>query len=104
MRPDRAAVSNSRRRSGSLEHLAVSLPMSRMTRDPRGLRPEEREPIDPGGKNGLVTSALQGHEWYVVDRVPGCIHARHPRVDVAAGADADTKATVGGEVLPREGP
>ena len=90
-----------------LEHVAPAwpaLPVSRMTGDPRRLRPEEREPIDSGGKNGLVASVRQGHERHVVDRVPGPVRARDAGVDVAAGADTDAKAAVRREVLPLEGP
>src|SRR5438128_4321236 len=102
---DRA--STPRGRSCRLEHSAPSwpaLPVSRMTGNPRLLRPEERELIDSGGKNGFVTSVRLRRERHVVDRVPGPVHARDAGVHVAAGADADANAAVPGEILPLEGP
>ena len=90
-----------------LEHVAPAsptLPMSWVTGAPRCLRPEERKPIDSGGKNRLVVSVLHGYERHVVNRVPAPIRAREAGVDVAAGAHTDAKAPVRREVFPLEGP
>jgi hypothetical protein len=78
--------------------------MSRMTGDPRRLCPEEREPIDSKGKDGLVASARHGREWHVVNGVPAPVCARSASVDIAAAAHTDTKEAVRREVLPLERP
>ena len=75
-----------------------------MTGDPWRFRPEEREPIDSGGKHSFVTSVRQRCKRHVVDRVPGPVRVRDAGVDVAAGADADPEAAVRRKVLPLEGP